>query len=57
MLLARFVFQACSFNHSDISPFRLATLAQGWREWNLGVDITNRYSDSALRLSRCDALI
>lgn len=24
VLFARFAFQACSFNHSDISPFRLA---------------------------------
>jgi len=23
MALARFVFQACSFNHSDISPYRI----------------------------------
>ena len=26
MLLARFAFQACSFNHSDISPFRINDL-------------------------------
>jgi hypothetical protein len=25
-LLARFAFQACSFNHSDISPFRINDL-------------------------------
>ena len=24
MSFARFAFQACSFNHSDISPFRIA---------------------------------
>jgi len=26
MSLARFAFQACSFNHSDISPFRINDL-------------------------------
>ena len=26
MLLGRFAFQACSFNHSDISPFRINSL-------------------------------
>ena len=26
MWLARFAFQACSFNHSDISPFRINNL-------------------------------
>ena len=26
MSVARFVFQACSFNHSDISPFRINKL-------------------------------
>ena len=30
MLLARFVFQACSIDHSDISPFRINDLRAAW---------------------------
>jgi hypothetical protein len=30
MSLARFAFQACSFNHSDISPFRISDLRAVW---------------------------
>jgi hypothetical protein len=34
MWLARFAFQACSFNHSDISPFRSITYGL-WIEPNV----------------------
>ena len=30
MSLGRFAFQACSFNHSDISPFRINDLRAAW---------------------------
>ena len=33
MSLARFVFQACSFNHSDISPFQINDLRAVWTDY------------------------
>ena len=30
MLLARFAFQACSIDHSDISPFKINDLRAAW---------------------------
>ena len=37
MLLARFAFQACSFNHSDISPKILAEYVQAEARPQVGV--------------------
>jgi hypothetical protein len=43
VLLARFAFQACSFNHSDISPFRINELQEVWN--SVAQNLPSRTSD------------
>jgi hypothetical protein len=56
--LARFAFQACSFNHSDISPFRINDLRVSHPLSSLDCDKSSK-SDSvapgSIQYSRHDA--
>ena len=57
MSLARFVFQACSIDHSDISPFRINELQAVWN--SVAQDLPSRISDlksSMVPIVCCDAL-
>jgi len=48
MSLARFAFQACSFNHSDISPFRINHLRAVWN--SVAQNPPSRISDLICRM-------
>jgi hypothetical protein len=53
MSLARFAFQACSIDHSDISPFRINGLRAAWNVYRqtLLQILTSRYAVCIQRLA------